>query len=198
MLVDISQILISFGYVALFGVIFSETGLLVGFFLPGDTFLFTAGLLSSKNILNMPKVILVCFLAAVLGDSFGYYLGRKFGKPVFTKKEPHFMDYYLNKENLAKTEDFFKRYGPVTIFFARYIPIVRTIAPTLSGTAEMKYHVFLAYNVLGGLTWVASVALLGFFLGTLIPNAVEIMTLIMLVIIVLSALTVFVHRKRKK
>lgn len=198
MFIDISQILVSFGYLALFGVIFSETGLLVGFFLPGDTFIFTAGLLASKNILSLPETIVVCAVAAVLGDSFGYYLGKRFGKRVFTSEEPHFMDYYLNKENLAKTENFFKRYGSVTIFFARYIPVVRTVAPTLSGTAEMSYPIFLTYNMLGGITWVVSVVLIGFFLGALIPNATEIMTIAMVIVVALSFLSLYAHRKHKK
>ena len=197
MLIDISQILISFGYLALFGVLFAETGLLVGFFLPGDTFIFTAGLLASKGILSLPEIILVGFLAAATGDSFGYYLGTKFGKRVFTREDSHFMGYYLNKDNLIKTENFFKRYGAITIFFARYIPIVRTIAPTLSGTADMHYPVFLAYNILGGISWVVSVALLGFFLGALIPDAVGLMTIAMVIVVALSFVLMFVHGRHR-
>ena len=198
MFFDVTQLILSFGYFALFAIIFSETGLLIGFFLPGDTILFTAGILASKNVLGLPESIAVCFAAAVIGDSVGYYLGRRFGKRVFTIEEAHFLDDYLNKENLERTKRFFEKYGIKTIFFARYIPVVRTIAPTLAGTAEMSYPSFLAYNVLGGLVWVVSVTLAGFFLGALIPNSLEILNIIIIGIIVFSLLPAIVRHWRAR
>jgi membrane-associated protein len=196
---DVTQILVSFGYAALFAIIFAETGLLLGFFLPGDTLLFTAGILASKNVFGLPEVILVCFVAAVLGDSFGYYLGRKYGKRVF-EKEGHFLDYYLNKENLERTKKFFAKYGGKTIFFARYVPVVRTIAPTMAGTGEMHYATFLSYNVFGGAAWVLTGTLLGFFIRGFIPNAIEILTVVIIAIVVVSFVPVAwqVHKRNKR
>lgn len=198
MLFDVSQIILSFGYAALFAIIFAETGLLVGLFLPGDTLLFTAGILSAKNVVSLPVVIVICFAAAVIGDSFGYYLGKRFGQRIFLKNDPHFMDSYLNKENLEKTRGFFKKYGVKTIFFARYVPIVRTIAPTLAGTADMDYKKFLAYNVLGALAWVITVTLAGFFFGTLIPDALEIISVVIIGIIIVSAAAPFIYKRMRR
>lgn len=198
MLFDVTQLILSFGYVALFAVVFSETGLLVGFFLPGDTLLFTAGVLASQGVIDIAAVIAICFAAAVLGDSFGYYLGRRFGKKVFTMEEPHFLDDHLNKENLERTRGFFKKYGAWTIFIARYVPIVRTIAPTLAGTADMPYTTFLAYNVLGGLAWTASISLLGYFFGGVVPHAIEIAGALVVVVVTLSLVPMVARLLRKK
>ncbi|MFA6048416.1 MAG: DedA family protein [Candidatus Micrarchaeia archaeon] len=182
---DITQVLVSFGYLALFLIVFAETGLLIGFFLPGDTLLFTAGLLAAQGVLGLPETILVCFVAAVIGDSFGYYLGHKFGKRVFEKKG-HFLSDYLNKENLEKTREFYAKYGDWTIFLARFVPVVRTIAPTMAGTGDMPYPTFISYNVFGGLAWVLVATLAGFFLGALFPNAVQVLSALMLLIIAAS------------
>ena len=182
---DVTQVLVSFGYLALFLIVFSETGLLIGFFLPGDTLLFTAGLLAAQGVFGLPETILVCFVAAAIGDSFGYYLGSRFGKRVFEKKG-HFLSDYLNKENLEKTRKFYAKYGDWTIFLARFVPVVRTIAPTMAGTGDMDYHTFLIYNVAGGFAWVTVMALAGFFLGTLFPGLVQALSALMLAIIAVS------------
>ncbi len=194
---NLTELILSSGYLALFLTLFAETGLLFGFFLPGDTLLFTAGVLASKNILNIHLLLLISFIAVVIGDSFGYYLGKKIGKKIFENN--HFLDTYLNPENLEKSKKFFKKHGNKSIFFARYVPIIRTITPTLAGTAEMHYPSFLIYNILGGLTWVFSIVLAGYLLGNLIPNSVEIMTGIIILIILASiALPPILHRKSKK
>jgi len=198
MIFNVEQIIISFGYTALFAIIFSETGLLLGFFLPGDTLLFSAGLLAGKGVVGLPEVIVVCFAAAVIGDSFGYYLGRRFGRGIFEKKEPHLLDDYLNKKNLEKAESLYEKYGDKIIFIARYIPVIRTIAPTLAGTAEMHYPTFLAYNVLGGLAWVLTGALAGYFIGSIIPGAMEIVSIIIILIVVLSLSPVIIKILKKK
>lgn len=200
MFFNVEQLILSFGYASLFLILFAETGLLIGFFLPGDTLLFTAGLLASKNIIGLGETIAVCALAAVIGDSFGYFLGRRFGKHVF-EKEGHFLDDYLNKQNLEKTKRFFEKHGGKTIFFARWIPVVRTIAPTFAGTGEMNYPFFLFYNVLGGVSWVLSVTLAGYFLGSLIPNLVEYVSIAILLVVVISlfpALARLARGKRKR
>jgi membrane-associated protein len=195
--INIEQIIISFGYLSLFSIIFAETGLLLGFFLPGDTLLFTAGLLASKNIIGLPELIAICFFAAVIGDSFGYYLGKKYGKGIFEKKG-HFLDEYLNKENLGKTQKLYEKYGGKIIFLARFIPVVRTIAPTMAGTAEMNYPTFLFYNLFGAITWVVSASLAGYFIGGFIPNAMEILETIILIIVVVSFLPIFIKYLSRK
>jgi len=182
MLFDVESILIAFGYSALFAIIFVETGLLVGFFLPGDTLLFSAGILASKGILDLGLVILVCSVAAVVGDSVGYWLGRKYGKRLFDKKEGMF----FKRENLEVARAFYEKHGGKTIFFARFVPVVRTFAPVLAGVGEMDYKKFLSFNVFGGIFWVAFVALAGYFIGGLIPNAAEYTALAIFAVVVLS------------
>ena len=196
MLFNIEQIITSFGYAALFGIIFSETGLLVGFFLPGDTLLFTAGLLASKSVIGMPELVAVCFVAAVAGDSFGYYLGRKYGRGVFEKK--NFLDDYLNKSNLERTRKLYEKYGGKIIFIARFVPVVRTIAPTLAGTAEMRYSTFIFYNLFGALAWVISVSIAGYYIGGFIPNAMEILEAVIALIVIISLMPVAIKFARKR
>ncbi len=197
MFFNVEPLILSFGYASLFLIVFAETGLLIGFFLPGDTLLFTAGLLASKNIIGLGETMVVCSIAAIIGDSFAYYLGKRFGKRVF-EKEGHFLDDYLNKKNLEKTKRFFEKHGGKTVFFARWIPVVRTIAPTFAGTGEMSYPVFLFYNVLGGVSWVLSVTLAGYFLGSLIPNLVEYVSIAILLVVVISFVPVLVRLARGK
>ena len=183
MFFDVMHLILSFGYLALFAIIFSETGLLVGFFLPGDSLLFSAGMLASRGVLNIGTLMAVCFVAAIIGDSFGYYLGKRFGKHVFEREEPHFLDDHLNKENLDRTRSFFKKYGPLTIVVARFIPIIRTIAPTLAGAVEMDYVTFLAYNIVGGFSWVVSISMLGYLFGTVLPGALDFVAIIVVMIV---------------
>ena len=199
MLFDLTHLILSFGYVTLFAMVFSETGLLVGFFLPGDTLLFTAGILASQGVVDIVAVIAISAVAAITGDSFGYYLGRRFGKRVFNMEEPHFLDRHLNKENLERTQRFFGEYGSWTIFLARFVPVVRTIAPTLAGTADMDYSVFLLYNLAGGIIWTASVTLIGYYLGSLIPASLEIGLILLSAVVVLSLMSgvvPYLHKKR--
>jgi len=197
MFFNVEHLILSFGYTSIFLIVFAETGLLVGFFLPGDTLLFTAGLLASKNIIGLSETLVVCAIAAIVGDSFGYFLGKRFGKRVF-EKEGHFLDDYLNKKNLERTKRFFEKHGGKTIFFARWIPVVRTIAPTFAGTGEMNYSFFLFYNVLGGVSWVLSVTLAGFFFGSLIPNLVEYVTIAILLVVVVSLAPFLIRLTRGK
>ena len=184
MLFDIEAILVSFGYAALFGIVFAETGLLVGFFLPGDTLLFSAGILAAKNILDLKLVILVCCVAAVTGDALGYLLGRKYGKQLFEKEDGMF----FKRENLEVARAFYEKHGGKTIFLARFVPVVRTFAPVLAGVGDMKYSRFAAYNILGAVFWVTAVTLAGFFVGGLIPDAAEYATRAVIAVVILSLL----------
>ncbi len=187
------DLILSLGYAGLFAVIFAETGLLIGFFLPGDTLLFSAGVLAAAGLFQLHWLIVVCAIAAVLGDSVGYYLGLKYGQGLFKKNSGLF-----KKENLKKAEAFYAKHGSLTIVLARFVPVIRTFAPTLAGTARMSYVHFLVYNVIGGVLWVLTGLLLGFYLGKLIPNLSEYISVILLAIVVVSLAPViyrFVFKK---
>ena len=170
------------GYLGLFLIVFTESGLLIGFFLPGDSLLFAAGFLASQQILNIWLVVPIIFIAAVLGDSTGYSIGRRFGPRVFKRDAGRI----LNKEHIARSERFYTRHGGKTIIIARFVPIVRTFAPVLAGMGKMPYRRFAAYNVVGGFIWSFTVPLLGFYLGKLIPNIEHYLLPIIVLIVLLS------------
>jgi membrane-associated protein len=150
------------GYVLLFGVVFAETGLLVGFFLPGDSLLFTVGVVAGAGQLNIVLINAVLMAAAIIGDGVGYWLGRKAGPSVFFRPDSRF----FKQEHLRRTEQFYIKHGGKTIVYARFVPIVRTFAPFVAGVANMGYGRFLAFNVFGGVGWVLSMTLLGYYLGS--------------------------------
>ena len=152
----------AFGTLGLLAIVFVESGLLVGFFLPGDSLLFTAGLLSSTGTLPPLWVLLVTVpLAAIAGDQVGYAIGRKAGPAVFRRPESRF----FSEDSVEKSREFFERYGARTIVLARFVPIVRTFAPVMAGVGRMRYRTFLFYNVVGGVAWGCGVTTLGYFLG---------------------------------
>lgn len=170
------------GLLGLFFIIFAESGLFFGFFLPGDSLLFTAGFLASQGVFNLPILILVVFIAAVLGDNVGYSFGKKVGPKLFSREDSKF----FKKENLLKAQAFYDKHGPKTIVLARYTPIVRTFAPIVAGVGSMKYKTFFAYNLLGGALWTGSMVLAGYFLGSVIPDVDKYMLPIIAVIIIIS------------
>lgn len=151
------------GYAALFAIIFSETGLLIGFFLPGDSLLFTAGLLSSNNRFGLDIFWLNVLLipAAIIGDAVGYTIGRRSGDRLYNRPNSRF----FKKEHIEKTQAFYARHGGKTIILARFVPIVRTFAPMIAGAAKMPYRQFATFNIVGGVLWIMSTTLLGYFLG---------------------------------
>lgn len=155
------------GLWAIFATIFVESGLLIGFFLPGDTLLFAAGLYASlPGGFNIFYLISGSIIAAILGDNLGYYIGQRYGHRVFKREESIF----FHKDHLVKAEQFYKKYGPITIVLARFVPVIRAFAPVLAGVGKMNYGTFVTYNILGGILWVASMSLLGFYLGSRIEN----------------------------
>jgi membrane-associated protein len=154
------------GHIGIWAIIFAEPGILAGFFLPGDSLLFTAGLLASTGTLNLYYLLIGGSIAAITGDSFGYYLGRKFGPRVFTREDSRF----FHKDHVERARQYFTKYGPITIFLARFMPFIRTFAPVLAGVGKMEYGTFIFYNVFGGIFWVISMTLLGYFLGRSIPD----------------------------
>jgi membrane-associated protein len=172
------------GLIGLFLIIFSESGLLVGFFLPGDSLLFTAGFLSSQGYFNLALLILISFAGAVIGDSVGYTFGRKVGPRIFNRTD----SLLFKKENLVKAQNFYRKHGGKTIILARFTPIIRTFAPIVAGAGEMKYRDFIIYNVTGGLLWTLTMCLGGYFLGSVIPNVDKYMLPIIAVIIFISLL----------
>lgn len=163
---NLPELLQAIGLLGIFAIIFAETGLLLGFFLPGDSLIFTAGILASQGFFNIYFLLLIMSGAAIIGDSIGYGIGKKLGPRLFSKEE----SMLFKKSHIAKAQAFFDKHGPKTIIIARFVPIVRTFAPTLAGVGKMNYSKFLAYNIFGGLLWVNSLGILGYYLGLKIHN----------------------------
>jgi membrane-associated protein len=149
------------GYLILFAIIFSETGLLVGFFLPGDSLLFAAGLLASQDVFNIAVLILTLCIAAIVGDAVNYYLGLQTGQRVFEKGYLRFVKH----SHLMAAKEFYERHGGKAIVLARFMPLVRTFTPFVAGVARMNYLHFVVYNIIGGIGWVVSMTFCGYFLG---------------------------------
>lgn len=190
---DLVELIKAVGYLGLLGIIFAESGLLVGFFLPGDSLLFTAGFLASQGLLSLPVVIFVCFIGAVLGDSFGYGFGRRVGPAIFKRDDSAL----FHKDHLARARRFYQQYGGKTIVLARFIPVVRTFAPILAGVGHMAYRRFLGYNIVGAVLWAIGLPLVGYFLGNIIPNVDRYLLPIIALIIILSVLPGIVHVVKK-
>lgn len=191
---DPETLIETFGTIGLLVVVFVESGLLVGFFLPGDSLLFTAGLLSANGTLPDVWILLVAIpVAAIAGDQVGYLIGRKAGPAVFNRPESRF----FRREHVEKSHDFFERYGGRTIVLARFVPIVRTFAPVMAGCSRMRYRSFVAYNVIGGVLWGVGVTALGYFLGQVafVKANVEV---IILGIVFLSVLPIAVEVLRAR
>lgn len=176
-------------YVIIFFVIFAESGLFFGFFLPGDSLLFTAGFLASQHLLDLRVLAILCFVAAVLGDSVGYAFGRKYGRRLFHKKD----SFLFSHENLEKAEKFYEVHGKKTIVLARFTPIVRTFAPIVAGIGNMEYNTFISYNVIGGFLWAVGLTVAGYYLGRIIPNVDKYLLPIVILIVVLSLLPSVYH-----
>lgn len=189
---DLIGLIRAAGYLGIAGVLFAESGLFVGFFLPGDSLLFTAGFLASRGFLDIRLLIALSFAAAVLGDNFGYAFGRRVGPAIFTKEESLF----FNKKYLERARRFYERHGRKTIVLARFLPFVRTFAPILAGVGAMRYKTFFAYNLAGGAVWTAGLPLLGFYLGNAIPDADRYLVPIIGAIVILSIVPNLAYFKR--
>ena len=192
------DILDSFGpwaTVGLFLIIFAETGLLIGFFLPGDSLLFTGGILASQGNLNIAVIALGCFLAAVIGDQVGYTIGHRAGPPLFRRPDSRI----FKQRYVDRTKEFFDKHGPKTILLARFVPVVRTFAPVLAGVGEMDRRTFTTYNVVGGFVWAVGVTLAGYILGSAIGSDIDKYLLpIIAVIVVLSILPPLIEMRRER
>jgi membrane-associated protein len=184
------------GYVGLTIIVFTETGLLIGFFLPGDSLLVSAGLLASQGLLDVYLLGALLSVAAVVGDTVGYHIGKATGPRIFTREDSLF----FNKKHLLRAHDFYERHGGKTIILARFMPIVRTFAPVVAGVGAMRYRDFIVYNVVGGLLWVWSMLFTGYFLGRYIPGIDEHIEAVILVVVFLSILPAIIGwwRERRK
>jgi membrane-associated protein len=181
---DIQALVAWAGYIGLFIIVFAETGLLIGFFLPGDSLLFTAGLFAAQGLFNIYELVVLLMIAAIVGDAVGYYIGKKSGHALYAREDSRF----FKKKHLLATKEFYDKYGVFTIVAARWMPFARTFAPVVAGIAEMPYSTFLTYNVIGGTTWVLSMTLAGYFLGTAFPSIVKHLELVIIGIVFLSIL----------
>jgi membrane-associated protein len=189
------------GYLILFGIVFAESGLLIGFFLPGDSLLFVAGMAAAGSLgrveLNLWVVLIGVFVAAVAGDQVGYLFGRKVGPSLFNRPDSRLFKH----EHVEKAQHFFDRHGPRAIVLARFVPIVRTFCPIVAGVGHMNYGIFVRYNVLGGLLWGIGVTLLGYFLGN-VPIVEDNLEIALLAIVAVSLLPVAIeylrHRRQAK
>jgi membrane-associated protein len=198
-LMDVRGLVQLGGTLAVCIIVFVETGLFVGFFLPGDSLLVTAGLFAAKGDLNVWALLILVSLCAVAGDQVGYWIGRKAGKALYDRPNSRL----FKRKHLERAHQFYEKYGAKTIVLARFVPIVRTFAPAVAGAAEMNYRTFVTYNVFGGILWVWSMVLLGFFLGRTIPNLDRHIHIVIVVVVFLSILPAIIefwreHRRGKK
>lgn len=179
---DLVELVKAVGYVGVFGIVFAESGLFFGFFLPGDSLLFTAGFLASQGFLNFPLLVILCVAGAILGDSVGFSFGKKLGAKLYNKDDSKF----FKKEHLEKAHAFYEKHGGKTIILARFMPFVRTFAPIVAGAANMEYSKFLSFNIIGGILWGMGVTTAGYVLGQVIPDVDKYLIPIILLIIIAS------------
>jgi membrane-associated protein len=186
------------GLIALVGVVFAETGLFFGFFLPGDSLLVTAGIYAASNppLFNIVLLNVLLMVAAIVGDTVGYWVGAKAGPKLFTREQSLF----FSKKHLLRTKEFYERHGGKTIIIARFMPFARTFAPVVAGIGRMDYRRFLSFNVVGGIGWVFSMTMLGYALSTIYPKIPDRIELVIIVIVFVSLLPAIIsylmNRKR--
>ena len=190
---DLEHLLITFGYVGLFAIIFAESGLLFGFFLPGDSLLITAGVLAfaKPDSISLILVCVICFVAAVTGDAVGYWTGARFGRRLYERPDSRF----FKKSHLVAAEAFYTRHGGKTIVIARWMPFVRTFAPVVAGTADMPYRTFAVYNFTGAALWAIGLPVAGYLLAGQIPAETldKYLLVIIMGVVALSVLPTGIH-----
>jgi membrane-associated protein len=183
--VNIDKLIETGGVIGISLVIFAETGLLIGFFLPGDTLLFAAGFFASQGKISLAWALVGMFLGAVIGNLVGYEIGRRTGPKLFNKDE----NLLFNKENVTRTQHFFDKYGPLTIILARFVPVVRTLTPLVAGVGGMNYKKFVTYNIIGAALWVPSITFIGYWAGKVLGKYINIDHYILPVILLATLLT---------
>ena len=182
------------GYVGLVVIVFSETGLLAGFFLPGDSLLVTAGLMAAQGTLDYLFLSTILTVTAIVGDSTGYWIGSFAGPRLFKRED----SFFFHRKHVERTHQFFEKHGGKTIILARFVPIVRTFAPTVAGVGKMSYRKFFMFNVAGAVLWVWGMISIGFFLGKTIPDIDKHLHLVILVVIFVSFLPVLFEWRRSR
>lgn len=192
---EIEEVIRAIGVIGIAAIVFAESGLLIGFFLPGDTLLFTAGFLAHDGAIgvNIHVMVAILFVAAVLGDNVGYWFGKKVGPRIFKRQD----SILFHQENLQRAEKFYEKYGPITLILARFTPVVRTFAPIVAGVGNMNYKKFMLYNLAGGLLWTTSITYLGYFGGAFLEaNGIDVEALVVpviLIAVIASAASPLIH-----
>lgn len=191
---DIEWLVETAGYPGLFLIIFAETGLLIGLFLPGDTLLITCGFLAQRGHFDVLILLPLLVVAAIAGDAAGYQIGRRAGPRIFTREDSRL----FKRKHLERAHAFYARHGGKTIFLARFLAFIRTFAPTVAGAADMPYRKFALYNIAGGLTWIASMVLLGYYAGEAVPNIEVFMFLLLAFFLGVSLIPAAWHLLRQR
>lgn len=195
-LTDVRGLVQTGGYVALAIIVFVETGLMIGFFLPGDSLLVTAGLFAAKGDLNIVVLNVLLITCAILGDATGYLIGKKLGPALFRRED----SLLFKKKHLIATHEFYERHGGKTIILARFVPVIRTFAPVVAGMANMPYRKFAVFNIIGGIGWVFSMTMLGYLLVTLFPATEQHIEKVIIIVVFVSILPAIIEwlRQRRK
>jgi len=193
-MIALDKMILGGGLIAIGATVFAESGLLIGFFLPGDTLLFGAGLLASQGVWSLWLLITVVVISAVVGDNVGYSIGRRTGKRLFRKRD----SLLFKQDHLERAEKFYELHGGKTIIIARFVPIVRTFAPMVAGVSKMPRGRFFLFNVIGGTLWGVGVILLGYWLGSKLPWLADYVSHVLLIIVVLSVALALLHILREK
>lgn len=186
---DLQEIIRSIGYVGVIAIVFAESGLFFGFFLPGDSLLFTTGFLASQGVFDITVLLITLPIAAITGDSVGYWTGERFGRRLFNRED----SFWFHKKHLVTAHAFYEKHGGKAIVLARFLPAVRTFVPIVAGMAQMSYRKFLFWNVLGGLLWAVGLTAAGYVFGSVIPDVDKYLIPVVLVIIVVSVLPTVYH-----
>ncbi len=189
---DVHYLVQTFGYPGVTLIVFAETGLMLGFFLPGDSLLVTAGIFAAKGFFNIAVLCTILFIAATLGNLVGYWFGKHVGKRLFSKED----SLLFHKDHVKRASEFYEKHGGKAIIIARFIPIIRTFAPIIAGIADMKFSVFLFYNIVGSMLWAVGLTLAGFYLGRFIPD--KFFEPIILAVIIISLIPAFYHTVNTK
>jgi membrane-associated protein len=178
--IDLITLIEAVGYAGLFGIVFAETGLFLGFFLPGDSLLFVAGFLAGQGLFSLPVLVIGLVIAAVIGNVFGYEFGRRVGQKLFSRED----SIIFKKAHAVRAQKFYDKHGPKMIVLARFMPIVRTFAPIVAGVAKMRFPIFLIYNIIGAVAWTMLLVILGYFLGSVIDVDRYLLPIVLTIVVV--------------
>lgn len=188
------KLILGGGYLAIGLTIFAESGLLIGFFLPGDTLLFGAGILAAQGVFSLPALIATIVVAAIVGDNVGFSIGRRFGPNLYKRPDGAI----FKKEYLIRASDFYKKHGGKTIIIARFVPIVRTFAPVVAGISDMPRQSFITYNIVGGILWGATLPLVGYYAGIKMPWLEHYIEPLILCVVLITVLPALAHLIRQE